>query len=386
MHEPNAAVGTDALALETLAVHAGRDADAVAGSVAPPLVASTTFVRGPDGGEPHGFGYARADNPNRRSLETCLAALEGGEAAVAFASGVAAAQALFQTLRPGDHVVCDQDAYYGVRKGLDDLLGRWGLAVSFVDTSDFAATAAAFRPSTRLLWLETPTNPLLKVADLAALAALGRARGALVACDNTFATPVLQRPLELGCDLVLHSTTKYYGGHSDVMGGALIAARRDGLIERLKHQQHLGGAVPSPRDCWLILRGAATLPLRIRAQSANALELARWLAGRSQVAAVHYPGLPDHPGHAIAARQMRAFGAMLSFRVRGGEAAALGVVARTRLFVHATSLGCVESLIEHRATSEGPQSTTPRDLIRVSVGIESVTDLIADLERALAAA
>lgn len=385
MHEPNQSPSSADLGLETLAVHAGREPGLVAGSVAPALVTSTTFVRGADGGEPHGFGYARADNPNRHQLEVCLAALEGGAAAVAYASGVAAAHALFQTLAPGDHVVCDQDAYYGIRTGLRDLLGRWGLAVSFVDTSDLAATERAFTPRTRLLWLETPTNPLLKIADLAALSTLGRARGALVACDNTFATPVLQRPLDLGCDLVLHSTTKYYGGHGDVMGGALICARRDGLFEKLKEQQHLGGAVPSPRDCWLILRGAATLPLRIRAQSANAAELARWLTRQPQVTAVHYPGLPDHPGHAIAARQMRAFGAMLSFRVRGGEAAALATVAGTRIFVRATSLGSVESLIEHRASSEGPQSTTPRELVRVSVGVESITDLIADLERALGA-
>jgi cystathionine gamma-synthase len=374
------------LSLDTLAVHAGREPDAATGAIAAPLHASTTFLRGVDGGEAHGFSYGRADNPNRRSLETCLAVLEGGGCAVAFASGVAAAQALFQTLAPGDHVVCDQDAYYGVRKGLQVGLARWGLGLSFVDTADRAAVERAFTARTRVLWLETPSNPLLKVADIAALAAIGRARGALVVCDNTFATPVLQRPLALGCDLVMHSTTKYYGGHGDVMGGALVCARRDALFERLKEVQHLGGAIPSPRDCQLIQRGAATLPLRVRRQAASALELARWLARQPKVTAVHYPGLPDHPGHAIAARQMSAFGGMLSFRVAGGERAALAAVAAARLFVRATSLGSVESLIEHRASSEGPQSTTPRELVRLSVGLESPADLIADLERALAAA
>jgi cystathionine gamma-synthase len=376
----------DTLSLDTLAVHAGRETDPATGAVAPPLHASTTFLRSVDGGEAAGFSYGRADNPNRRSLEACLAALEGGEAAVAFASGVAAAQALFQTLAPGDHVVCDQDAYYGVRKGLQVGLARWGLGLSFVDSADLAAVERAFTPRTRVLWIETPSNPLLKVADVAALAALGRARGALTVCDNTFATPVLQRPLALGCDVAMHSTTKYYGGHGDVMGGALVCARRDALFERLKEVQHLGGAIPSPRDCQLIQRGAATLPLRVRRQSATALELARWLQRQPKVTAVHYPGLPDHPGHAIAARQMSAFGGMLSFRVAGGGAAALAVVAAARLFTRATSLGSVESLIEHRASSEGPQSTTPRELIRLSVGLESPADLIADLERALAVA
>lgn len=374
------------LSLDTLAVHAGRGADPAAGAVAQPLVASTTFRRSADGGEAHGFSYGRADNPNRRGLETCLAALEGGADAVAFASGVAAAQALFQTLAPGDHVVCDQDAYYGVRKGLQVGLARWGLQLSFVDTADLAAVERAFTPRTRVLWLESPSNPLLKVADLAALAALGRARGAIVVCDNTFATPVLQRPLALGCDVAMHSTTKYVGGHSDVMGGALVCAERGPLLEKLREVQHLGGAVPSPRDCWLLLRGAATLPLRVRRQAATALELARWLEKRPPVTAVHYPGLDRHPGHAIAARQMSAFGAMLSFRVAGGATHALAVVAATRLFIPATSLGSVESLIEHRASSEGPQSTTPRELVRVSVGLEDPADLIADLERALAAA
>jgi cystathionine gamma-synthase len=376
----------DTLSLDTLAVHAGRETDPATGAVAPPLHASTTFLRSADGGEAHGFSYGRADNPNRRSLEACLAALEGGEAAIAFASGVAAAQALFQTLAPGDHVVCDQDAYYGVRKGLQVGLARWGLGLAFVDTADRAAVERAFTARTRVLWLETPSNPLLKVADIAALAAIGRARGALVVCDNTFATPVLQRPLALGCDVVMHSTTKYYGGHGDVMGGALICARRDALHERLKEVQHLGGAIPSPRDCQLIQRGAATLPLRVRRQSETALELARWLQRHPKVTAVHYPGLPDHPGHAIAARQMSAFGGMLSFRVAGGGASALAAVAAARLFTRATSLGSVESLIEHRASSEGPQSTTPRELVRLSVGLESPADLIADLERALAAA
>jgi len=370
--------------LETLAVHAGRTPDPASGALAQPLIASTTFLRGADGGEPSGFGYARSDNPNRRALEACLAALEGGAAAAAFASGAAAAYAVFQTLAPGDHVVCCADAYHGVRAELAGPLARWGLNTSFVDTTDLAATERAFTSRTKLLWLESPTNPLLKVADLAALARLGRARGALVVCDNTFATPVLQSPVALGCDLVMHSTTKYLGGHSDVMGGAIVAADPAGAFALVREQQQVAGAVPSPRDCWLLQRGAATLPLRVRAQSAGAATLAAWLVAQPQVHAVHYPGLPEHPGHALALRQMRAFGAMLSFQVRGGEAAALGAVARATLFTRATSLGSVESLIEHRATSEGPRSTTPRDLIRLSVGLETPADLIADLEQALA--
>ena len=368
---------------DTLAVHAGRQPDAATGAIAQPLITSTTFERGVDGGEPHGYGYARSDNPNRRALESCLAALEGGAAAACFGSGVAAAYAVFQSLDPGDHVVCSDGAYHGVQRELSGPLARWGLDHSFVDTTDRAAVERAFTPRTKLLWLESPTNPLLKVSDIAALAALAHARGALTLCDNTFATPVLQNPLALGCDLVLHSTTKYVGGHSDAMGGAIVAADGGGIFERVREQQQVAGAIPSPRDCWLLLRGTATLPLRIRVQSAAALELAQWLARQPQVHAVHHPGLPTHPGHAIAARQMRGFGAMLSFQVRGGEATALAVVASCRLFTRATSLGSVESYIEHRASSEGPHSTTPRDLIRLSIGLETPADLIADLERSL---
>lgn len=369
--------------LDTLAVHAGRAPDPATGAIAPPLIVSTTFERGVDGGEPHGFGYARADNPNRRALEHCLAALEGGADAACFGSGVAAAYAVFQSLAPGDHVVCSDGAYHGVQRELTGPLARWQLAHSFVDTSDLAAVERAFTPRTRLLWLESPTNPLLKVTDIAAAAALARARGALTLCDNTFATPVLQNPLALGCDLVLHSTTKYVGGHSDAMGGAIVAAASDGIFALIREQQQVAGAIPSPRDCWLLLRGTATLPLRIRAQSATALELARWLEQQPAVHAVHHPGLASHPGHAIAKRQMRGFGAMLSFQVRGGEAAALATVAGCRLFTRATSLGSVESYVEHRATSEGPHTTTPRDLIRLSIGLETPADLIADLERSL---
>ena len=368
---------------DTLAVHAGRAPDPVTGAIAPALVTSTTFERGVDGGEPHGYGYARTDNPNRRALEHCLAALEGGAAAACFGSGAAAAYAVFQSLAAGDHVVCCDGAYHGVQRELTGPLARWGLSHSFVDTTDLAAVERAFTPRTRLLWLESPTNPLLAVSDLAALATLAHARGATVLCDNTFATPVLQSPLALGCDLVLHSTTKYVGGHSDAMGGAIVAADPAGIFARIREQQQVAGAIPSPRDCWLLLRGTATLPLRIRAQSASALEIAGWLTQQPRVHAVHHPGLPTHPGYAIAARQMRGFGAMLSFQVRGGGSAALAVVAGCRLFTRATSLGSVESYVEHRASSEGPHSTTPRDLIRLSIGLETPADLIADLERSL---
>lgn len=371
--------------IETLCVHAGHAPDAATAALSPPIYLSTTFERATDGGYPHGFSYTRAGNPNRAQLEACLAALEGGVAALAFSSGVAAAAAVFQALKPGDHVLCARDAYHGVLRLLREVMQAWQLRVSFVDASDADAVRAALTPATRLLWVETPSNPLLKITDLAAIAEIARRAGAYSVCDNTFATPVLQRPFDYGVDFVMHSTTKYFGGHSDVLGGAIVARELNPLAERLRALQSECGAVPSPFDCWLLLRGAATLPLRIRAQSHNAGKIARFLAGHPAVERVFYPGLETHPGHALAARQMRAFGGVLSFTLRGGEAAALAVAARVRLFTRATSLGGVESLIEHRASMEGPETRTPLNLLRVSAGVEHAEDLIADLEQALAA-
>jgi cystathionine gamma-synthase len=352
--------------------------------VAPSPILSSTFARDAGGAYPHGHIYSRASNPTRDALEQCLAALEHGAAAAAFPSGSAASMAVFQALQPGDHVVASDDLYHGTRTQLRELLQRWGLQHNSVDTTDLAAVRAALRPQTRLLWVETPSNPLLKVSDIAALAELAHGAGALCAVDNTFATPVLQQPLQLGADLAMHSTTKYLGGHSDLLGGAVIARSDSEFFGRVRDFQTKAGAIPAPFDCWLLQRSIATLPYRVRAQAANAQALAEFLATQPRVAAVHYPGLQQHPGHALARRQMRSGGAMLSFQVQGGRDEALAVSARMRLFTRATSLGGVESLIEHRASVEGPHSTTPQNLLRVSVGLEHVEDLIADLRQALA--
>lgn len=371
---------------ETRAVHAGHRIDPVTGSVAPPIYLSTNYARDPEGIPLGGHTYIRESNPIQEQLEEALAPLEGGEGALVFASGMAAGVALLQTLAPGSHVIFPDDAYYGFRVAAREFLPNWGIRSDFVPMDDLAALEAALRPETRLVWLESPSNPLLKVVDLAAAAALARRAGALSVVDNTFATPVLQRPLELGADVVLHSTTKYFGGHSDVQGGALVFAKKGELYERLHHLRHVLGSVAAPFNCWLILRGVRTVACRVMAQSAGALAVARALEGSPAVSAVHYPGLDSHPGHESARRQMSAFGAMISFRAAGGKDAALAAISRVRLFTRATSLGGVESLIEHRASSEGTSSTTPQDLIRMSIGLEHPDDLAADLLQALESA
>lgn len=371
--------------LETLAVHAGREVEPATRAITPSITLSTTFERAEDGSFPGGHIYTRNSNPNREALERALAALEGGVVAAAFASGNAATSAVLQSLSPGDHVIASTETYYGTRAVLTGALRRWGLQADFVDMTDPTSVARAMRPNTRLVWVETPSNPRLRLTDIAAVAEIAHVRGARLVCDNTFATPVLQRPLALGADLVVHSTTKYIGGHSDVLGGCVVASADDDFMGRVRAYQVFGGAAPSPFDCWLLLRSLPTLPHRVRAQSEGALRVATFLAAHPQVAVVHYPGLPAHPGHAIARRQMQGgFGGMLSFQVRGGEAKAMAVAARVRLITRATSLGGVESLIEHRASVEGPESPTPRDLLRLSVGLEHSDDLIADLAQALA--
>lgn len=370
--------------IETLAVHAGHATEA-SGAVAPSIVPSTTFAREPDGSQPSGYNYARVDNPNRHALEACLRQLESGAAAVAFASGVAACAGVLSALRPGDHLLAPLDVYHGNRLLITHEFTAWGMAVDFVDFTDLEAVRAALRPETRLVWAETPSNPLLQVEDIAALAVIAHAGNAHLAVDNTFATPVLQNPLALGADFAVHSSSKYFGGHSDVVGGAVVAAQQDEFTDRIRSHQITSGSIPSPFDCWLLLRSIATLPMRIRAQSAAAARVAEFLAGHAGVSKVNYPGLPSHPDHAIAAQQMhQGFGAMLSFHLAAGREAALRTVARVELFTRATSLGGVESLIEHRASSEGPESPTPQDLIRASIGIEHVDDLIDDLRQALA--
>jgi cystathionine gamma-synthase len=370
---------------ETLAVHAGAAPDPVTGAVRPGIHLSTTFERAPDGSFPSGYAYIRDANPNRQALETAMAALEGGAAAVAFASGMAATAAVFQSLAPGDHVIAPLDAYYGTAKLLRDHFARWGLEASFVDMTDVAAVRAALRPRTRLVWTETPSNPTIAVTDLRAVAEAARAAGALSACDNTWATPFLQRPLDFGLDLAVHSTTKYLSGHSDVMGGVVVARERGPLAERLRALQGTAGAVPSPFDCWLVLRGIRTLPWRMRAHCANAAAVAGFLSRHPRVRRVHYPGLPADPGHAVAAAQMKAAGGMLSFVVEGGRAEAFDVAARVRVFTRATSLGGPESLIEHRASVEGAQTRAPEGLLRLSIGLEHADDLMADLAQALGA-
>lgn len=371
--------------LETLAVHTGRSVESGSGAVTPSITLSTTFERDPDGSFSSSYIYSRIANPNRTALETALAALEGGDQAFAFASGMAAASAILQTLQSGDHVIMPDDQYHGTRYLVIDVLGRWGLQADFVDMRDLAQVKAAIRPNTRMFLLETPSNPRMNVVDIQALAALAHQSNALCVVDNTWATPVLQQPLALGADVVMHSTTKYLGGHSDVIGGALIL--RQGLEEttgRIKTIQNIGGAVPSPFDCWLLLRSLPTLPLRVRAQSDSALKIAQFLDRHPQIEQVHYPGLPSHAGHNIACRQMRAFGGMISFQVRGGQQEAMAIAARLKLITRATSLGGVESLIEHRASIEGRIVVSPLNLLRFSVGLEHPDDLIADLDQALA--
>jgi len=368
--------------IETLAVHAGHTVDPATGAVSAPIYLSTTFERDIEGTYSRGFMYTRNNNPNREALERGVGMLEGGETTAAFGSGTAAAMALFQALAPGDHVLAHVDAYYGTSRLLREIFLRWGLEADFIDMSNLEVVKQALRPQTKLAWAETPSNPLLKIVDLAAVAELVHGAGALCVCDNTWA-PVLQRPFELGADLILHSTTKYFGGHCDVAGGIVVAKKDSEFFQRVRAIQYSGGAVPSPFDCWLILRGMRTLPWRMRAHSENGMKVAEFLAEHRKVESVHYPGLRSHPGHEIARRQMSLFGGMLSFQVKDGRDAAMSVAAKTKIFIRATSLGGVESLIEHRASIEGPGTSSPEGLLRLSVGLENADDLIEDLDQAL---
>jgi cystathionine gamma-synthase len=369
--------------IETLAVHAGLRVDPTTGAVAPPLHTATTFEHEPDSTAPRGYLYSRNANPNRNALEECLAELEGGAAAAAFASASAATAAVFQALAPGDHVVAPLDAYFGTGKLLRDTFAPWGLAVDFVDMTDAGAVKAALTPRTRIVWIETPSNPLWRVTDIAAVAALARSAGARCVCDNTASTSVLQRPFAHGADLVVYATTKYLGGHGDVMGGAVVARESDPFFERIRAIQASGGAVPSPFDCWLVRRGIRTLPWRMRAHSDNALRVATFLAAHPRVEAVHYPGLSAHPQHQVARRQMSGYGGMLSVQVKGGQGAAFAVEKRVRIFTCATSFGGTESLLEHRASVEGAATRSPDNLLRLSIGLEHPDDLIDDLNQAL---
>ena len=345
---------------------------------------STTFERAADGSYPHGWIYSRNHNPNRDGLEAALAALEGGAACAALASGLAAVTAVIQGLAPGDHVVAPSDIYHGTANVLKHLFAKWRVDATFVDMTSIDTVAAALRPQTKLVWIETPSNPLLRCVDIEATAALARRAGARAVCDNTFASPALQSPLALGCDLAVHATTKYLGGRSDVLGGAVVTRADDAAFAAIRTAQLYGGAVPSPFDCWLVMRSLPTLPARVRAVRLHARRVAEFLQSHPRVAAVHYPGLETSPFHALARRQMRDFGGMLSFEVQGGKDPAMAVAAAVEIFTRATSLGGVESLIEHRASIEGPESRTPQGLLRVSIGLEHPDDLIDDLSQALA--
>lgn len=372
----------------TRAIHAGYRPDPATGAVNVPIYASSTFAQDGVGGLRGGFEYARTGNPTRAALEASLAAVEEGAFARAFSSGMAATDcALRAMLRPGDHVVMPDDAYGGTFRLIDKVFTRWDVQYTPVRLADLDAVGAAITPRTRLIWVETPTNPLLSIADITAIAELGTDRSAKVLVDNTFASPALQQPLRLGADVVLHSTTKYIGGHSDVVGGALVTNDEE-LDEEFAFLQNGAGAVPGPFDAYLTMRGLKTLVLRMQRHSENACAVAEFLADHPSVSSVLYPGLPSHPGHEIAARQMRGFGGMVSVRMRAGRRAAQDLCAKTRVFILAESLGGVESLIEHpsamtHASTAGSQLEVPDDLVRLSVGIEDIADLLGDLEQAL---
>jgi cystathionine gamma-synthase len=373
--------------IETLAVHCGyAPAEDENQTLIEPITLGTTFERAADGEfKRAGRSYTRDGNPNRDAWEHTLAALEGGEAAAAFASGSAATMAVLQALTPGDHVIASS-GYYGTTKILQTIMQQWGLQSSVLDTSDVNAVRAAVTQKTQLIWIETPSNPQLKVTDISAMAEIAHKAGARLACDNTVGTPVLQRPFEFGADLVMHSTTKYLGGHSDVLGGAIVTRKNDEFFAKIRHLQTIGGAVQAPWDSWLLHRGAKTLPLRVRTQAASAQTLAESLSAHPKVERVLYPGLKSHPGHDVAARQMRGgFGGLMSVLVKGGQAECFAMAAKLKLIRRATSLGGIETTIEHRASIEPPELGTPINLMRVSVGIEHVDDLLEDFKQALGA-
>ena len=367
----------------TVAVHAGNAPDESTGAVAPPLHLSTTFRHGPAGERVAGYEYQREGNPTNDRLREALAALEGGETACTFASGMAAMSTLLDCLPTGARVLFPDDCYSGLRMLFKEFLPERGIVADVVDMADLEAVRAACATPATMLWIETPSNPLMKISDIASLADIGHAVGATVVVDNTFATPLLQRPLALGADIVMHSTTKYFGGHSDVLGGALVFAKDDDLAHKVAHRLHVTGAVLSPFSAWLTLRGCRSLGARMAMHCANARKVVHFLAGHPAIERVNWPGLASHPGHQVASRQMRDFGAMLSIEVRGGREAALAMTGKLRVFTNATSLGGCESLIEHRASVEGPNPRSPQNLLRISIGLEHADDLIADLAQAL---
>lgn len=369
---------------QTRAIQASLGHDIKSNPVSNSITLSSIFIRNKDGSYDGDFGYSRASNPNRKILERAIAELEYGEEAIAFASGMAAITAVFQTLKPGDHCIIPDDVYFNVTLLEEDILTDWGWEFTRVDASDPANVEQAIQANTRLIWLESPSNPLLKVTDIQAVCKLVNDKEILVAVDNTWPSPVLMNPLELGADISVHSTTKYFGGHSDVLGGCVVLKEKGALAEKIRNIQIICGAVPAPFDCWLVTRGIQTLPLRMRAQTENAQKLAEFLSAHPAIEDVFYPGLESHPGHEVAKKQMNnGFGAMISVLIKKGEQAAKDIVHRLELFTPASSLGGVESLVEHRRSIEGDRSTAPPNLVRISVGIEDSEDLINDWKQAL---
>jgi cystathionine gamma-synthase len=368
--------------IETVAIHAGNHNDESSKAVIQPITMSTTFVREADGSFPAGYIYSRSSNPNRTSLENVLAKLEGGADAAAFSSGNAAGMSVFQTLKPGTHIIGPDDMYHGLRNQIKTLFADI-LKFDFIDINDLTVLASHIKPNTGLIWVETPSNPLLKITDIKAIVEIARKHNIKVVCDNTFATPIGQQPLALGADMVMHSSTKYFGGHSDLMGGALITAEKNEWWTKIRQVQEMGGAIPSPMDCYYLTRSIKTLPYRVKGHVHNAQLLAEYLENHPKIERVMYPGLLSHPQHSTAREQMLNFGGMLSFCVKGGSDEARKVVNKLKIFTQATSLGGVESLIEHRASVEGPDTKTPHNLLRVSVGLEHIDDLIDDLTQAL---
>lgn len=368
---------------ETIAIHAGNRTDDTTGAVIQPIILSTTFERLEDGSFREGYIYSRAANPNRTSLENVLAKLEGGVDAAAFSSGNAAGMAVFQSLKPGTHIIAPDDMYHGLRNQLKILFAGI-LEFDFIDIDNTKILKAHIKPNTGLIWIETPSNPLLKITDIKKIVAVAKQHNIKIACDNTFATPICQQPLALGADLVMHSATKYFGGHSDLMGGALITTENSDWWQKIREVQTYGGAIPSPIDCYYLVRSIKTLPYRMRGHIHNAQLLAEYLNKHPKIEQVLYPGLPSHPNHAVAKQQMTGFGGVLSFCLKDGPDEANRVINKLQLFTKATSLGGVESLIEHRATMEGPDTKTPFNLLRISVGLEHIDDLIADITQAMA--
>jgi cystathionine gamma-synthase len=369
---------------ETLSVHTGNEADPATGAVAPPIHLATTFRHGASGERIAGYEYQREGNPTNDRLREALAALESGEDAITFASGMAAIATLLECLPNGARILIPDDCYTGLRMFCAEYLPERSIEAVMVDMADLDAVRVACTLKTAMVWIETPSNPRMTVSDIAALVEIAHAAGALTVVDNTFATPLLQRPLTLGADIVMHSTTKYFGGHSDVLGGALVFAKRDDFFVKVAHRLHITGATLAPFSAWLILRGCRSLGARMAMHCANARAVADFLASRPEIERVNYPGLASHPGHAVAAQQMRDFGGMMSIELHGGRDAALALASKVHIFTNATSLGGCESLIEHRASVEGPNPRSPQNLLRISVGLEHVDDLIEDLRQALA--